>query len=121
MCRVGAQEGDNNFHAVWDHWLLDTLSSWHRQTETSYAIELDDERAPSPPEVLGRLQVQEQELAAAAAAADSATVIEEDAGGLPPKKRARADLGVNGAGLPGSDVAGYLQQLQPPLQVVDGV
>ena len=44
-----SQEGAENVYAVWDHWLLDTLASWHRQSEASYAIRLDDERGVSPP------------------------------------------------------------------------
>ena len=46
MC---AQEGASNFYAVWDHWLLDTLASWQKQSESSYAISLDEERGESPP------------------------------------------------------------------------
>eukprot|EP00900_Chrysochromulina_parva_P008121 jgi/Chrpa1/1730/Chrysochromulina_OHIO_Genome00002146-RA len=43
------QEGASNFYAVWDHWLLDTLASWQKQSEASYAISLDEERGESPP------------------------------------------------------------------------
>ena len=57
------QDGDPGFYAVWDHWLLDTLSSWQRQAEGSYSIEMDDERAPSP---LSRQQQEEGRLAAEA-------------------------------------------------------
>ena len=46
---VCAQEGASNFYAVWDHWLLDTLASWQKQSEASYAISLDEERGESPP------------------------------------------------------------------------
>jgi len=43
------QAGDTKFYAVWDHWLLDTLASWQRPPEASYAISADDERGVSPP------------------------------------------------------------------------
>ena len=31
------QDGETGFYAVWDHWLLDTLSSWQKQDESSCA------------------------------------------------------------------------------------
>ena len=43
------QNGATNFHAVWDGWLLDTLATWSRQVEQSYAIRMDDDRNVSPP------------------------------------------------------------------------
>jgi len=120
------KEGAQDFHAVWDHWLLDTLSSWQKQAETSYAIEIDDEREPSPP---GRLQEAAQQAQTPSPAAcvasvdvrapdenvDQTTAAEEE---LPPRKRARADIvGINGTAMlsvaaPGVSTT-YLQQLQP--------
>ena len=44
-----AQAGATNFFAVWDHWLLDTLASWQKQAESSYAISMEDDRGVSPP------------------------------------------------------------------------
>ena len=125
------QEGAQDFYAVWDHWLLDTLSSWQKQAETGYAIEIDDEREPSPP---GRLQEAAQQAQAVGSTTVSqfactpsvdvrapdaenvgtATAAEE----LPSRKRARADIvGINGTAMlsvatPGVSTT-YLQQLQP--------
>ena len=45
----GSQAGATNFYAVWDHWLLDTLASWQKQSEANYAISADDDRGASPP------------------------------------------------------------------------
>ena len=96
------QDGDPGFYAVWDHWLLDTLSSWQRQAEGSYSIEMDDERAPSP---LSRQQQEEGRLAAEAGVPSAEPAMldgekpepddgDEGGDGMPPRKRPRAELGV---------------------------
>ena len=92
---------------MWDHWLLDTLSSWQKQAEASYTIELDDEREPSPPtrteqESRTRQAMEELYAASAAPAAEEQMTQREEEGGLPPRKRPRPELGVNGASLPGA-------------------
>lgn len=87
---------------MWDHWLLDTLSSWQRQAEGSYSIEMDDERAPSP---LSRQQQEEGRLAAEAGVPSAEPAMldgekpepddgDEGGDGMPPRKRPRAELGV---------------------------
>lgn len=94
------QEGATGFFAVWDHWLLDTLTQWQRQPETDYAISEEHEdddgsgdsvAAPLAGGIFGSSRADD----------DGG----EAAGGLPPRKRPRgADgptvLGVNGAAPP---------------------
>lgn len=130
--RVCVQDGaTTGFFAVWDHWLLDTISSWQKQEEASYAIRLDEERAPSP---LTRQQQEEAPAAAADANAEPARapeetlsggappvpvarVEEEDSEAMPPRKRPRPELGVNGAvtgaTLQNGAVSAYLSGMAP--------
>ena len=35
-------QSDDGFALVWDHWLLDTLSSWERQPAGVYAVPADE-------------------------------------------------------------------------------
>lgn len=99
------QDGAEGFFPVWDHWLLDTLTSWQRQSEdnATYAIREDEDdsagataAAPLLNGVFGSAGRHDGEGAAAVAHDD-------DSGGLPPRKRPRADgtvpaaLGVYGA------------------------
>ena len=102
------QDGTGEFFAVWDHWLLDTLSSWQKQAEGPYQIEMDDERQPSPPSrqqqeqaIDDRRAAVEAERAAlqSSAPADAPPIAADDEA-LPPRKRPRPELGVNGAGPP---------------------
>ena len=80
------EKQEEGFYAVWDHWLLDTLASWHRQDEATYSISLEDDE-------------EEEELAVGAQAALAATTTttgEPDAGGdiddlVPPRKRMKAE------------------------------
>lgn len=74
------------FHAVWDHWLLDTLASWQRQSESNYAILEDDDE-------------EEEQLAMGAQAAVAAADGDQGGGGgagggedvdEPARKRMRA-------------------------------
>ena len=107
------QEGATGFFAVWDHWLLDTLSSWQKQAESNYAITLEDEREPSPP---GRLQEEALRLASDSGpgTGDSLAVAAptaDEVADLPPRKRARSED--DGAG-----IGTLLQQLQPATQQV---
>lgn len=37
------QESDQTFRTVWDHWLLDSMVSFKRQSESNYAVRLDAE------------------------------------------------------------------------------
>jgi len=100
------QDGATGFFAVWDHWLLDTLSSWQRQAEGSYAIEMEDERAPSPPSRVQQETRLEQEAKHQAkeeitSRSEPETRAEDGGDGdLPPRKRPRPELGVNGSGIP---------------------
>lgn len=32
------QQAETDFHAVWDHWMLDSICTWDRQPEGSYSI-----------------------------------------------------------------------------------
>ena len=100
------QEGSCEFYAVWDHWLLDTLTSWQRQSEASYAIqELDEDDADGAPAAAPLLGgVFGPARMGGESADDIVDPTTDDAmtGDLPPRKRARPDapaaLGVNGAG-----------------------
>jgi len=97
------QEGSGDFFAVWDHWLLDTLTSWQRQSEASYAIDANEDEAdgaPAAAPLLGGV------FGPARMGGESADDIVDPAsdgamGDMPPRKRARPDvpaaLGVNGA------------------------
>ena len=93
------QDGAQGFYAVWDHWLLDTLTSWQRQPESGYAIseDQDDDEgvggAVAAPLAGGLFGSSRNDVVDASAADE-----------LPPRKRPRSDaptaLGVNGAALP---------------------
>lgn len=101
--RCVRQEGSGDFFAVWDHWLLDTLTSWQRQSEASYAIDANEDEAdgaPAAAPLLGGV------FGPARMGGESADDIVDPAsdgamGDMPPRKRARPDvpaaLGVNGA------------------------
>jgi hypothetical protein len=111
VLRRRAQDGADGFCAVWDHWLLDTISSWQRQNEDSYRIVMGDERAPSPPT---RQAADEATTPASSAEAPPPSLAADaDADGLPPRKRPRSEaaLGVNGASIPQPTVAAYLNGL----------
>jgi len=42
------RQAETDFHAVWDHWLLDSIVTWDRQPELNYAIpSLDAAGAPT--------------------------------------------------------------------------
>jgi len=97
-CPVPAQAGATGFYAVWDHWLLDTLSTWQKQTEESYAIRLDDARGESPPppsvfsqQLAGitRAHVASADFENAAALNTSGEIIGDT--DVPPFKRPRPD------------------------------
>jgi len=92
------QAGATGFYAVWDHWLLDTLSTWQKQTEESYAIRLDDARGESPPppsvfsqQLAGitRAHVASADFENAAALNTSGEIIGDT--DVPPFKRPRPD------------------------------
>lgn len=59
-----ATQTDPSFRAVWDHWLLDSICTFKRQSEINYAVRLDEEEveyivpgrldaapAPMPPSI----------------------------------------------------------------------
>jgi len=92
------QAGESGFYVVWDHWLLDTLATWQKQVEESYAVRLDDDRGDSPPPPsffsqqlsgITKAHVASSDFENAAAlnaAAESKTDF------VPPRKRHREDM-----------------------------
>jgi len=94
--RAHEQDGATGFFAVWDHWLLDTLSSWQRQAEAPYAIEMHDDREPSPPST----RLEKEAALSEAPSSEPVAVVGGADDGLPPRKRPRSELGLNGVGLP---------------------
>lgn len=121
------------FYAVWDHWLLDTLCSWQRQSEASYAIEQPAERDSPPGEPEGSAlfctgqradhitespggpvaipggeltEIAVSEAVDSEAAGGANQVVDADAV-LRPRKRPRADL--DGDSKPQLSVADFLQ------------
>jgi len=133
------QEGAD-FHVVWDGWLLDSLASWQRQPEGSYAIADDgsDREAPSEHAAMTSLlgaprlrhaaaeEAQQRDHAASERSTDEpeADATATSGGpGLPPRKRPRpesAALGANGRVHqygPAPSVASYLQQQNGLLSV----
>jgi len=83
-----AQAGATGFYVVWDHWLLDTLATWQKQNEESYAVRLDDERGDSPPPT--SLFSQQLEGVAKAITADVEN-LETVSDLVPPRKRLREE------------------------------
>jgi len=67
------QETDPSFRAVWDHWLLDSICTFKRQSEINYAVRLDEEEVEYI--VPGRLE------AIAPAPAPTPPAIADDGGG----------------------------------------
>ena len=49
------RQTDPSFRAVWDHWLLDSICTFQRQSEMNYAVRLDEEEVEYI--VPGRLDV----------------------------------------------------------------
>uniref|UniRef100_A0A7S2HP53 protein-serine/threonine phosphatase n=1 Tax=Haptolina brevifila TaxID=156173 RepID=A0A7S2HP53_9EUKA len=82
------QAGATGFYVVWDHWLLDTLATWQKQNEESYAVRLDDERGDSPPPT--SLFSQQLEGVAKAITADVEN-LETVSDLVPPRKRLREE------------------------------
>ena len=93
VATVSLPQAEPEFHAVWDHWLLDSIVTWDRQPEGNHEIpSLEEASAPSANNSANSTFVSEGlggRLSEIIGAVNRGTDGADALGGLPIRKRVR--------------------------------